>query len=387
MALYSVRLECVEGTSDKFYLQCVRAGASRGTFVVETTYGRNGCAGTMMHSDPHRTLDAARGAVDAMVAKKLRKGYVRVSSAGEASGVVDDEDGGAGGGAGGAPPAKKARVAEKPAAKAKADKPFSPMLAGTFNGSQNVSGWLMSEKMDGIRAVFHPESRELCVPPSWISRPVARADRCARHSFCIRRRTRTGKPIFAPPEFIAGFPKDFMLDGELFISYGNFDKVSGIVRSGSNTSMARWAGVRYVVFDAPRVAKPFAGRLAAAQGALAGVAHAAVLAHERCANVAALNAFHERIAAAGGEGVMVRDPGGAYVHSRSNLLLKVKKFIEEEATVTGHEVGKGRLAACTGALTCRFDDGTRVVLLRLRLGRRDAQRAAAGGQRHHRQVL
>ena len=140
MALYSVRLECVEGSSDKFYLQCVRAGASRGTFVVETTYGRNGCAGTMMHSDPHRSLDAARGAVDAMVAKKQSKGYVLVSS-GEApvSDVADDED--AGGGAGSAPPAKKARVAEKaPAAKAdkpasskaekaKADKPFSPMLA------------------------------------------------------------------------------------------------------------------------------------------------------------------------------------------------------------------------------------------------------------------
>jgi DNA ligase-1 len=180
----------------------------------------------------------------------------------------------------------------------------------------------------------------------------------ARYAFCILRRTRTGKRIFAPPEFIAGFPQDFMLDGELFISYGNFDKVSGIVRSGSNTSMARWAGVRYVVFDAPRVAKPFAGRLAAAQAALAGVAHAAVLVHERCADVAALDAFHERFAAAGGEGVVVRDPGGAYVHSRSNLLLKVKKFIEEEATVTGHETGKGRLAACTGALTCRFEDGT-----------------------------
>jgi hypothetical protein len=110
MALYSVRLECVEGSSDKFYLQCVRAGASRGTFVVETTYGRNGCAGTMMHSDPHTSLEGARGAVDAMVVKKLRKGYLRVGEA-PASDVVDDEGGSAGGGAGGAPPAKKARRA------------------------------------------------------------------------------------------------------------------------------------------------------------------------------------------------------------------------------------------------------------------------------------
>jgi DNA ligase-1 len=190
----------------------------------------------------------------------------------------------------------------------------------------------MSEKMDGIRAVFHPEAREL--------------------------RTRTGKPIFTPPAFLASFPADMMLDGELFIGYGHFDRVSGIGRSGADTSMARWAGVRYVVFDAPRVAQPFEGRLAAAAAALAGVAHAAALPHERVVSAAALDAFHARVEAAGGEGVMVRDPGGAYVRSRSNLLLKVKNFQEEEATVTGHERGAGRLAACTGALTCRFADGT-----------------------------
>jgi hypothetical protein len=189
------------------------------------------------------------------------------------------------------------------------------MLASAYDGSQSVTGWLMSEKMDGIRAVFHPEAREL--------------------------RTRTGKAIHAPPEFLAGFPAALMLDGELFIAYGQFDRVSGIVRSGSaNASMARWAGVRYVVFDAPAVRAPFTGRLAAAAAALAGVTHAAVLAHERVASPAALAAFHAGIEAKGGEGVMVRDPGGAYEQKRSKLLLKVKNFMEEEATVTGHERGR-----------------------------------------------
>ena len=249
-----------------------------------------------------------------------------------------------GGGGDGAPAAKKARTAadtaaEEPAADikpsgkaAKAVKPFSPMLAAAYNGSQQIDGWLMSEKLDGIRAIYHPEGRTL--------------------------RMRSGNQIFAPPEFLAGFPAKLMLDGELFIAYGNFDKVSGLVRSGSNTSMARWAGVRFMVFDAPLVAGPCTERLKAATAALAGVTHAAVLPHERIANAAALQAFHTRIEAAGGEGVMIRDPKGAYVQSRSKLLLKVKKFQEEEATVTGHERGTGRLAELTGALTCRFADGT-----------------------------
>ena len=206
------------------------------------------------------------------------------------------------------------------------------MLAAAYDGSQCIDGWLMSEKLDGIRAIYHPEAREL--------------------------RTRTGKPIFAPPEFLAGFPTKTMLDGELFIAYGHFDKVSGIVRSGSNTSMARWAGVRYMVFDAPLVAGIFTVRLAAATAALACAKHAAALPHQRVVDAAALDAFHTRIEAAGGEGVMVRDPKSAYVHSRSKALLKVKKFLEEEATVTGHERGTGRLVALTGALTCRFADGT-----------------------------
>jgi hypothetical protein len=74
MALYSVRLECVQGNSDKFYLQkvVVRTDANPSTVVVEVTYGRNGCAGTKTESDPYRSLAAARRAVDATAAKKQR---------------------------------------------------------------------------------------------------------------------------------------------------------------------------------------------------------------------------------------------------------------------------------------------------------------------------
>ena len=75
MALYTVKLLCIEAEHDKFYIMRIHDVASEGGFVVETTYGRNGCAGTRMESDPHATLASARKAVDSMAAKKLAKGY------------------------------------------------------------------------------------------------------------------------------------------------------------------------------------------------------------------------------------------------------------------------------------------------------------------------
>lgn len=431
MALYSVRLECSEGDSDKFYDQRVVRANRRGggdAFVVQTTYGRRGTTGTSMQSDPHGTLAEAHRAVDATASKKKGKGYKVVSEGGAAAGGAPPTTAAsslsmldrlkansamnaqakqaAGGAAGSAPPAKKARTADAPAAakpstaskaaKAEkkpddkaagkaAEKPFSPMLAATYDGSQNVDGWLMSEKLDGIRAVWHPKEREL--------------------------RTRNSKSIYAPPEFLAALPSGIMLDGELWISYGNFDVVSGIVRSGSpgtKSSMASWAGVRFHVYDAPRIAGPFVDRLAAAVAALAGCAHAVAVPHQRVASVAALNAFHTRVVAAGGEGVMLREPKGAYTHSRSKQLLKFKKFLEEEVrwfaveqrlvslfSLIASRLGHGDWPRARhrlpfelyGRTDLQVCCGRHHLLMRVRHGRRDAQQAAAHRHNRHDQIL
>ena len=47
---------------------------------------------------------------------------------------------------------------------------------------------------------------------------------------------------------------------------------------------------------------------------------------------------------------MLRDPNSKYEGRRSNVLLKVKTFIDDEATVLGYERGEGRCAGMTGAL-------------------------------------
>jgi hypothetical protein len=145
MALYSVRLECVQGSSDKFYLQRVVPGGG-GAFFVELTYGRNGAAGVTTRSDPHASLAAARAALDAMAAKKLRKGYTHVPDGGGAALPADEgargcadaaadappsKKAGARGGADAAadaPPAKKARAGATPAAKPAKPAALRPQL-------------------------------------------------------------------------------------------------------------------------------------------------------------------------------------------------------------------------------------------------------------------
>lgn len=65
----------------------------------------------------------------------------------------------------------------------------------------------------------------------------------------------------------------------------------------------------------------------------------------------------EKVTGSGGEGVMLRKPDSKYEQRRSDKLLKVKKFEDAEATVTGVEKGKGRLAGLVGTYNCELDDG------------------------------
>lgn len=58
-----------------------------------------------------------------------------------------------------------------------------------------------------------------------------------------------------------------------------------------------------------------------------------------------------------GEGLMIKDPNSMYEPKRSNLLLKVKQFLDTEATVIGHQKGTGRCSGMLGALQVKMDNG------------------------------
>ena len=147
------------------------------------------------------------------------------------------------------------------------------------------------------------------------------------------------------------------LDGELWIGRKQFQKTVGVVRRQDKTD--HWKAVKYIVFDAPARPGPFEHRLDHLRTTLAAgtAACCELLAHDTCRDVGHLREELKRVEALGGEGLMLRQPGSLYAVGRSATLLKVKSFLDAEATVIGHEPGKGKHAGRLGAVVARLADG------------------------------
>ncbi|GEM_PF-34272 len=226
--------------------------------------------------------------------------------------------------------AEEARLGALPvrsSASANVDAP--PLLLAHRWEQQDPRGWLMSEKLDGVRAYWDGEG--------FVSR--------------------LGNAYLAPEWFVAALPK-FPLDGELFGGRGRFQETVSIARRAD--AGEAWRALSFVIFDAPEIVGGFEIRLAAvaAHFEAAPSDYAEVLDHSPCGDEAALRAELARIEGLGGEGVMLRRPGSAYVAGRSETLLKVKSFFDCEARVTGHQPGAGRHLGRLGALRLELPDGT-----------------------------
>jgi DNA ligase-1 len=199
------------------------------------------------------------------------------------------------------------------------------LLAQPWSPEVDVTGWWMSEKLDGIRAYW--DGRQLV--------------------------SRLGNVFFAPDWFIADLP-DHPLDGELFLGRKAFQRTSGIVRRQDRGD--GWKELKYLVFDAPSHPGTFEERLEALSDLRTPWAE--VHPHERIEDMGSLTAELDRITALGGEGLMARKPGSKYEIGRSWTLLKLKRFLDGEARVVGHQAGQGKHAGRLGALLVELADGT-----------------------------
>jgi len=63
-----------------------------------------------------------------------------------------------------------------------------------------------------------------------------------------------------------------------------------------------------------------------------------------------------------GEGLMLRKPNSKYVGSRSDTLLKVKTFSDDEALVKGYLAGKGKHSGVMGSIVCELASGKTVQI-------------------------
>ncbi len=164
-----------------------------------------------------------------------------------------------------------------------------PMLAYRYR-NQDVSGWLMQEKMDGVRAI-------------WTGAELL---------------TRHGTLIDAPDWWIDRMPPDVELDGELWGGRGAYTKVlSAYRRHRPNDS--EWRELRYTAFDLLGGMEAYPMRLKAVQMAYNDCVTATVC----CGREHAVGMMTS-IVGVGGEGVILRHPAAPYEHKRSVNLLKLK---------------------------------------------------------------
>jgi DNA ligase-1 len=93
-----------------------------------------------------------------------------------------------------------------------------------------------------------------------------------------------------------------------------------------------------------------------------GLAHVKAHDHIVCEGLDHLKAELARVEALGGEGLMLRQPGSNYEVGRSLTLLKVKNFLDDEATVLEHLPGAGRHKGRLGALLVELAGGARFAV-------------------------
>lgn len=197
--------------------------------------------------------------------------------------------------------------------------------------SQDIRGWLASEKLDGIRAYW--DGKNLL--------------------------SRKGRIISSPAEFTLDFPP-FPLDGELFLKRGAFETTQSIVMDKFPNKL-EWQKITYNIFDVPDADGGLLQRLKKIQDYLDKNYHLKnrikVIKQVKILDKAHLEKMYTSIVNNRGEGLVLRDPNAPYIHGRSSLNLKYKPYSDSECEVVAHHEGKGRFAGMLGAISCKLPDG------------------------------
>lgn len=218
------------------------------------------------------------------------------------------------------------------------------LLKTPSNAKDCPQGWLISEKLDGVRAYW--DGQHL--------------------------RSRNGHAFAAPDWFTAALPP-FELDGELWTTQGEFQRIASIVTRESPHD--GWRAIGYHIFEVPNAPGGLIQRLGRLRDWLTDkpVAHLHLIPQIPCQGPEHLKRLWDDAEANGGEGLVLRNPASPYAIGRSHDALKLKRFDDMEALVVGHKPGQGRLIGKLGALLVELPDGQR---FHIGTGFSDQERAA-----------
>lgn len=204
-----------------------------------------------------------------------------------------------------------------------AAEPPKMILLKTYQKGQDVVGWWMSEKLDGVRA-------------QWDGQHLV---------------SRGGHVFSAPKSFLKGFPP-YALDGELWTQRKDFENIVSIVRQ--KVPDQRWDKVTFNVFEVPDQSGGLESRLSVLKVYLQAhrAPHLRIIPQTKIRSQDHLNLELKRLIALGAEGLVIRAPGLPYMTGRQSSALKLKPFLDDECQLVGTTPGKGKYQGQVGALVC-----------------------------------
>ena len=203
------------------------------------------------------------------------------------------------------------------------------LLAQEAPPDVDPSGYLISEKYDGVRAWWDGQTL----------------------------RFRSGLPVAAPAWFVAQLPAQ-PLDGELWLARGRFEALSAAVRR-HRPSDEEWRQLRYMLFELPSAQGTFADRAERIRQLVRQQRGHTLIAVDQ-ASLPDRGALQKRllsVVGGGGEGLVMHRADALYQSGRSSVLLKLKPLHDAEATVLAHLPGRGKHAGRLGALQVRNAEG------------------------------
>jgi len=170
------------------------------------------------------------------------------------------------------------------------------------------TGYYVSEKLDGVRAIWDP--------------PYLK--------------TRYNKILPAPQEFLDNFPSNMMLDGELYIKRNYFPQTLSAVRSHS--TQVWLTQIKYYVFDIPDSAPlPFE--------TVQKILHTSIdspyiipIQQTEIKSRQHLQEYHHNLIKQGAEGTMLRKPNTPYTPGPQKTIniLKYKGILDPETNKVKH---------------------------------------------------
>ena len=206
-------------------------------------------------------------------------------------------------------------------------------------------GWWVSEKLDGIRAIWDGEK--------FLSR---------------NSQSGLGSKVFSyVPQFIIdSMPGGVALDGEIWLGRNKFNEMSSISNwiPGKKFNQKeidnKWTLMKYKVFDIPNSIEPYEERMKLLDKIILNSVNCCKIKQLKCIlekvettkikSPEHLQEIYHTLTANGAEGVMLRAPNSPYELKRSKYLLKFKIKDDAEGIVLERVPGTGRLADMLGSL-------------------------------------